>query len=302
MTSAMLVLGFPEQAMLARQIAKELGASVAEVGWHRFPDGESLITLPDAVAMCDVAIVASMNQPDTLALPLRFAAATARELGARSVGLVAPYLGYMRQDRRFSPGQAVSAPLFADFLAQTVDWLVTIDPHLHRIAHLDEIYRIPTRTLSSVDLLAAWVRAHAPNAALIGPDGESEQWVAAIARAAGVPHQVLLKERRGDRDVSVSLPDADSMRGRIPIIVDDIVSSGRTMGETLVHLRASGLDSSAICLVIHAVFSGDAYAHLLASGASRIVSTDTIPHASNQISTAGVLASAVAGILSEKPR
>src|SRR3546814_2162433 len=65
--------------------------------------------------------VCSSDLPDHLALPLRFAAGTARELGARSVGLIAPYLAYMRQDRRFSPGQAVSAPLFARFLEESFD-------------------------------------------------------------------------------------------------------------------------------------------------------------------------------------
>jgi ribose-phosphate pyrophosphokinase len=299
MTSTLL-LAFAGQAALAGQIASELSAPVATLDWHRFPDGESLVAVPEAVAGRNVVIVASQNQPDALALPLRFAAATAREFGARSVGLVAPYLGYMRQDHRFKAGQAISAPLFAEFLAQTVDWLVTVDPHLHRIGRLDDVYRIPTRTLSSAKLLASWIRANVPTAALIGPDAESEQWVATVAHEAGVPHQVLLKKRRGDLDVSVSLPDADALRGRVPVIVDDIVSSGRTMAETLGHLRRGGLDTPAICLVIHAVFSGDAHAHLLVSGASRVVSTDTIPHPSNAISTAGILASAVADILAER--
>src|SRR3546814_2966154 len=84
-----------------------------------------------------------------MALPLRFAARAAREFGARSVGLIAPYLGYMRQDTRFHPGEAVSTPLFAQFLEEAFDWLVTVDPHLHRVERLQSLYRIPTAHVSA---------------------------------------------------------------------------------------------------------------------------------------------------------
>src|SRR3546814_6865463 len=102
------ILAFPGLMPLAERIAGLLGGHAEPIDLHRFPDGESLVTLPDGMAGQDVVILAALNNPDPLALPLRFAAETAKELGARSVGLIAPYLAYMRQDRRFSPGQAVS--------------------------------------------------------------------------------------------------------------------------------------------------------------------------------------------------
>src|SRR3546814_9724361 len=94
---------------------------IAPVAWRHFPDGESLVTLDDALDGADVAILASLRNADAMALPLRFAARAAREFGARSVGLIAPYLGYMRQDTRFHPGEAVSTPLFAQFLEEALD-------------------------------------------------------------------------------------------------------------------------------------------------------------------------------------
>ena len=115
------------------------GAKLHALDWHHFPDGESLMTLRGDLDGADVALLATLRDPDRLALPLRFAAATAREMGARRVGLIAPYLGYMRQDRRFRAGQSVSAPLFAQFLGQSFDGLVTVDPHLHRISRLEEV-------------------------------------------------------------------------------------------------------------------------------------------------------------------
>ena len=145
------------------------------------------------------------------------------------MGLIAPYLAYMRQDKRFHRGEAVSAPLFARFLEETFDWLVTVDPHLHRFDRLQSLYRIPAVHVSATRAVAGWIANSIPDAMLIGPDSESEQWVARIAAQARVPYQVLSKERHGDYDVRVSLPDAAAAAGRTPVLVDDIVSSGHTI-------------------------------------------------------------------------
>lgn len=284
-----ILLPFPLQRRLTEAMAPMLAARNGRLDWRHFPDGESLVTIEEDLDGIDVALVASLRNPDELALPLRYAAATAREFGARSVGLIAPYLAYMRQDKRFNPGEAVSAPLFARFLEESFDWLVTADPHLHRNPELSGLYRIPVRPVATAPLIADWLRDNLPNAILIGPDSESEQWVSDIAKRAGFPYQVLTKTRRGDRDVEVSLPSIDAAFSRTPVIVDDIVSSGRTSIETLGHLRRLGLPP-AVCVVIHPVFAQNAFEQLLSAGPARVVSTDSIPHPSNAISVAGLLA------------
>lgn len=291
-----VLLPFPPQQALTEAMAASLGARMGRLHWRRFPDGESLVAIDESIGNAHVAIVASLRQPDEMALALRFAAATAREFGAHSVGLVAPYLAYMRQDRRFHPGEAVSATLFAAFLEESFDWLVTADPHLHRNAALSRLFRIPTRRVATAPLVADWIRDNVVRAIVIGPDSESGQWVSDIASRAGVPYQVLNKIRRGDRDVEVSLPDIDATRGRTPVLVDDIISSGQTAIETLGQLKSLGLPP-AVCVAIHAVFAQGAYEQLLAAGAARVVSTDAITHASNAIPIAGLMADATAELL-----
>lgn len=295
-----VLLPFPLQRELAKAMAPLLAARTGRLDWRHFPDGESLVAVEEGLGCVDVAIVASLHNPDELALPLRFAAETAREFGARTVGLIAPYLAYMRQDKRFNPGETISAPLFARFLEESFDWLVTADPHLHRNPDLSLLYHIPVRRVATAPVIADWLRHNIRDAILIGPDSESEQWVADIAARAGLPHQVLTKIRRGDRDVEVSLPSADAALRRTPVIVDDIVSSGRTSIETLGHLKRLGLPA-AVSVVIHPVFAEDAYAQLLAAGAARVVSTDSIPHPSNAISIAGLLATASAELFGSAP-
>jgi ribose-phosphate pyrophosphokinase len=291
-----VLMPFPADAALAATIRPRLGARLAPVGWRHFPDGESLVTLEDSLEGTDVAILASLHAPDPLALPLRFAAQTAREFGARSVGLIAPYLAYMRQDTRFHRGEAVSAPLFAGFLEDSFDWLVTVDPHLHRVEHLQSLYRIPAKHVSATPVVADWIAKAVPDAILIGPDSESEQWVARVAATAGLPYQVLSKERHGDYEVRVSLPDATAAAGRTPVLVDDIVSSGHTVLETLAHLRRLALPPP-VLVAIHPVFAGDAYARLQSAGLARIVSTDTIAHPSNAIPLGAELAAAASVLM-----
>ena len=289
---SLTVLPFPEDVRLATDVAATLGARLGRLDWHRFPDGESLVTLDQDIEGSDIVLFAGLKEPDQKALPLRFAAQTARDFGARSVGLVAPYLAYMRQDKRFHPGEAISARLFAQFLDESVDWLVTVDPHLHRIASLDSIFRIPTTTLSAAPYLAKWIQREVARPVLIGPDSESAQWVADVALAAHAPYEVLEKLRRGDRDVEVSLPNADALRGYTPVLVDDIVSSGHTLVATLEHLGKLGLPP-AVCVVIHPIFAGDAWQALAKAGAGRIVSTDSILHPSNAIALSGAIARAI---------
>ncbi|WP_321342011.1 ribose-phosphate diphosphokinase [Breoghania sp.] len=284
-----IIAPFPGMEPLAHRIAAETGAAIHPVALHRFPDGETLVTLGGDPEASEVAILATLRDPDRLALPLRFAALTARELGAARVGLVAPYLGYMRQDKRFHPREAVSAPIFAGFLEESFDWLVTVDPHLHRNRSLSALFRIPARRVATAPVLAAWIAANIPDAVLLGPDGESRQWVAEVATLAGRPYEVLTKHRTGDREVEISLPDSTVLRQGTPVILDDIASSGHTLVGTLEHLRRVGAPP-AICMVIHAVFSDGAEEAIRQAGAARIVSTDTIAHPTNEISVGKLLA------------
>lgn len=286
------ILTFPDLDAQGLRLARLVGAEACPLGLHRFPDGETLVTVPPDVAGRRVALLTTLRDPDPQALPLRFAAQTLRELGAAEVGLVAPYLAYMRQDRRFVPGQAVSARLFAAFLSESLDWLVTVDPHLHRIARLDRLFTIPADRVAAAPVLADWIAAEVPDGVLLGPDDESRQWVAEVAQRAGRPHEVLHKTRRGDYDVELSLPESPALHRGTPVVLDDIASSGRTMAQAVERLVAAGTRPP-VCIVIHAVFAGDAEDIILRAGAARIVSTDTIAHPTNAMSMAGPLADAL---------
>ncbi|MCS9981157.1 ribose-phosphate pyrophosphokinase-like domain-containing protein, partial [Pseudomonas aeruginosa] len=104
-----LVFHLPGDEDFADGLIRALGAQRAALQLHRFPDGESLVRLDADVTGRTVVIVASLAQPDAKALPLLFAADAARDLGATRVLLAAPYLAYLRQDRRFNTGEAITS-------------------------------------------------------------------------------------------------------------------------------------------------------------------------------------------------
>src|SRR4026208_633327 len=152
-----VVLALTGNDRLANRIGAFLGLDVSDVVVHRFPDGEARVRINRSLAGKAGGLIATLDRADDKILPLLFTAATARDLGASSVGLVAPYLAYMRRDRRFAPGEGVSTRHFAELLSGAVDWLVTVDPHLHRTAALENLYTIPARAAATAPLLAEWV-------------------------------------------------------------------------------------------------------------------------------------------------
>jgi ribose-phosphate pyrophosphokinase len=289
------MFAFPGDSAFAVALAAHLELEQATLDLHEFPDAEVKVRLDGDCAGRDVILLCGGQRPNRNALALYFAAATARELGAASVGLVSPYMAYLRQDRRFQAGEALSAAAYGRFLSGSLDWLVTVDPHLHRIHSLGEILSIPAACVSSVPALAAWIAAQVPAPLIVGPDSESAQWVGAVAERLGAPFLVLEKIRAGDRDVHVSPADAAALAGRTLVIVDDIASSGHTLARTVEALLRAG-SAPPVCIVIHALFAGDAERIVRASGAARIVSANTIAHPSNGIDVSALVAEAVRGL------
>ncbi len=284
-----MLLPLPGEEARAARLASALGWRLGQPELRRFPDGESAVRADPAVAGAPAVLVASLDRPDDKLVPLLLLAAAAREAGATQVVLLAPYLPYMRQDIAFRPGETASAFHVGTWGARHFDALVTVDPHLHRIHDLQQAWPVAQcRVLQAAPLLAAWIARELPRPLLVGPDEESAQWVADVAARCGAPHVVLAKQRRGDRDVQVSVPDVERWRDHQPVLVDDICSTARTMIETVHHLLAAGL-APPVCLAVHGLFAGDAYAELQAAGAARIVSTDSVAHASNGIGLDAVL-------------
>ena len=283
-----ILFNYPGYESVANKLIESLNYQRGEVKFHNFPDGESLVTIKSDIKDREVILLCGLDDPDSKIMSVIFFANLAKELGAKKVGLIAPYLGYMRQDKRFENGQAITSKIFAELLSKQIDWLVTIDPHLHRYNSLSEIYSIKAQSLHSINAISAWINNNIKNPLLIGPDAESEQWTANTAAIINAPFIILSKTRYGDKDVKVSMPEIDQFKNYTPIIIDDIISTGRTMIETAQNLQKLGMQLP-ICIAVHALFAGNAYENLK-KHFKIVVTCNTVTHISNAIDISEIIA------------
>jgi ribose-phosphate pyrophosphokinase len=290
------VISFTSNEIVAKDIARNLNVVYSTATVHQFPDGESCVRIQPDYICKRMIVVCSLYNPDPLVLSLLFLAETLRDYGAEEIILVATYLAYMRQDKRFNEGEGISARYFARMISEYFDGLVTVDPHLHRIKSLDEIYTIPSQLIHAAPVVADWIHNNINNSLLIGPDSESEQWVKDLAQRAQSPYVILEKIRHGDRDVEVSVPQVKQWLHHTPVLFDDIISTGKTMLQTMTNLKRSGL-SAPVCVGIHGVFSESAYQDMVDAGAARIATTNSIPHPSNAINLVPATSKAIVIIL-----
>ena len=277
------VFGFAENRALAGSLASRLGLPYHEVELHRFPDGETRVRV--AISARAPIVMRSLDSPNDKLVEILLCAGALRSAGARQICLLAPYLCYMRQDVAFTPGEAVSQKILGAHLASAFDAFVSVDPHLHRTASLSDVFLgRPARALTAAPAIARYLqsRSDLPEYFLIGPDEESRPWVEAVAKPLGAPWVCATKRRAGDRSVEVTLPDEPVMRGRLAIVVDDVVSTGETLAALARHLTAADAAAVEAC-VTHALFTPKDHEQMTAAGVRRIVSTSTVAHPTNAI-------------------
>ncbi|HIH09783.1 MAG TPA: ribose-phosphate diphosphokinase [Candidatus Diapherotrites archaeon] len=281
----MIIFPLTNGAKIAQGIAKASDFRLGKIAISRFPDGELHLDFEDDIHGRKVVLVQTMHpNPNESIIELVFAARTAKELGATKVIGVVPYLAYMRQDKRFHAGECVSNHIMASLLNASLDKIITVDPHLHRVHNLADLFHIERKKLSANNAIAAYIRSKFPeaNSVVVGPDIESSQWAKTIADSIGFRSAIFLKERLSSRKVRINVTTELEWKGKSVIIVDDIISSGHTMIEAVREIRKRRPKAvHAIC--VHAIFAEGAFEKIRKAGAKTIVSTDCIEHTSNAI-------------------
>jgi ribose-phosphate pyrophosphokinase len=282
------VVSLPDYAEPAQRLAQVIDGEFNTIDVHRFPDGESQVTVPTELPS-HVVICQSLDRPNNKLIELMLAVQTMRESGVKRISLVAPYLCYMRQDKAFHPGEAISQKIVGRFLAGLVDDVITVDAHLHRIDNVRLAIPLDRAiNLSAASALGEFLQHQHDQPLLLGPDMESEQWVKQVANVGGFTWAVANKLRFGDRNVQIKLPNVD-FHNRIVVLVDDVISSGHTVAETTKLVIAAGAEK-VCCLITHALFADGALELVHAAGVDTIWSSDSIPHESNVIPLADLLA------------
>ncbi len=285
---------FPMQASLSlgAAVAKKASAKPGKLKTERFSDGEIHLQFLNDVRGEDVVLVQTLHpNPNDALIQLVFAARTAKDLGARKVIGAVPYMAYLRQDKMFHPGECVSNKIAAQLLNLSLDKIITVDPHLHRVKDLAELFHIERKKLSANAAIAEYIKKKfsAKTAVIAGPDIESSQWAKTIADSIGFESTIFTKKRFSSHHVKVSVTKELAWKGKEVIIIDDIISAGHTMVEAITEIKKRK-PKEVHCICVHGIFAQNAYEKIKKAGAKTIVSCNTISHPSNKIDLSALIA------------
>ena len=120
-----------------------------------FPDRETLVRVSRPVGR-QAVLVRSLDEPNVKVFEVLLAADALRRAGARSLTLVCPYLSYMRQDKVFRAGEPISQLVVGRLLSTGFDRVITLEPHLHRVRNLGQVFQCRAESLSAAPLIARW--------------------------------------------------------------------------------------------------------------------------------------------------
>lgn len=292
----MLIIGCSNSRDIAKDIAgdlkKKAKVKYAELETARFPDGEIYVRYPVPVKGHKVVLVQSFygNISDEM-MEVVFAAQTAKDLGAKEVALVAPYFPYFRQDKRFKPGECISIQVVAKMLNRFIQRLFVVDPHLHRLNSMYDVFTCKCHKLTADPAIAKYIKNNLKNVILIGPDWESYRWAEKTADIVGCDSAILEKKRYSATKVDVRINKKIDLKNKTVVLVDDIISTGHTMEEAIKDLKKIGAKKFVI-ICVHSLFIGDALKRLKKTGA-KIISCNTIKHTTNRIDISPVIQSAL---------
>lgn len=272
-----VVLSGSAHPALAAEVARELGVPFAAADVGRFPDGELRVVIPeDDVRGRFVALVQPTSPPVTEHLvELLLLADACRRAGASRVGAFVPYLGFSRHERRAHPGEPIAARVVADMLgASPIEHLVAVDLH---VSSLEGFFSFPVEHLTALPVLVQALRSSAKESSVIvSPDLGGVKRAEAYARKLNLPLAVVHKSRLSGAEVAVHELIGD-VRGRTPLIVDDMISTGATVCEAIAALSKHGCAQPVTVVASHAIWAGDAVEKFRRVPIERVITTDSVP-------------------------
>ncbi len=296
----MKIVSGPSSLNLAQKISKILNAPLVKVRTKRFPDGEFYFKFEENITGENLLIVQSLYPPqDAHAMELFIILHTARDLGAETIKVFAPYLAYSRQDERYLEGECLSAAMIAEVLEKLgADTVYTIDVHNENVLRM---YHIPIYNLTASGELARYfAKKRLEDPLVISPD-EEELAIRRVKHAAEVldaDWDSLEKKRdRYTGEIITYAKDLD-VKGRDAVIIDDIISTGKTIANAAKILRDQGAKRIFVG-VSHALLLGDSVKIIRDSGVKEIVGTDSVMNDYAKVSVAPILVNALKGIIEQ---
>lgn len=270
--------------MLAGRVSDELKSALFVSEFRKFPDGELYMRILDDIAGEEVTVIQStMSDSDFVALLLLIDACGE----ASKINVVIPYMGYARQDKRFEKGEPISAHAMAR--AIKADNVFTINIHAPSIL---EHFEARATNLDATPMIGKYIKnLKLKNPLIVAPDDGAIALARNASKDLGIDCDFLEKKRLSGEKVIIQ-PKNIPVKGRDVIIIDDIISTGGTMAETIALLKKQGA-SEVFAACVHPVLSSNAILRLFRAGVKGIIATDTIDKGVSAVSVAPVIAEAI---------
>jgi ribose-phosphate pyrophosphokinase len=275
MTDDFLIFAGTAGADLAASVARHLGARLGASSVEQFPDGEVSVRLDEPVRGREVFIVQATSPPvnDHLVELLAFADAC-RRASAEGITAIVPYFGYARADKRHGRREPISASMVADLLqAVGITHLVTVDVHAQQ---LEGFFHIPVDSLTAVPMLVDAIHGRLPKGAVVvSPDAGRVRMATEFAHRLKTSVVVLHKRRESGTETKVTHLVGE-VRGRACLIIDDMISTGGTMAESIEALLNAGASPQITIAATHGLLLDAACERLSLKSVREVFVTDTV--------------------------
>ena len=303
-----MIIGGSSSQDLAASVARELGEKLCYVETRKFPDGERYLRISESVENEEVTVIQSTGYPqDENLMELIFMIANLKDLGAKKVRVVVPYMGYARQEKRFNPGETISAKIVCEMIESAgADEFITFN--IHEKCVLD-FFNIPARNISAMPDIADYLnkkffKKEDAKPLIIAPDKGAYGFAQEISEIIGCDCTYLTKVRLGPDKVETKIVDVrcdsesentvnvDSVKGMHAIIVDDIIATGWTIVNAINILKQYGASSVDVCCV-HPILTNNGATRIYAAGANKIIGTNSLSSDTSRVSIASSIADAL---------
>jgi len=259
---------------LAERICQELNRPLGKVKLSRFKNGEHYCSYEESVRNCDVFIVQTFSDPiNEHFVQLLVMIDAAKRASARTINLVIPYYGYSRQERKSAPREPISAKMVADVLTHAgANRVITVDLHSPAI---QGFFNIPVDHLTALDLISDYIKNKGiQNPVVVSPDAGRATTAENLANVLDAPFAIMIKKRPSHNEAVITHVIGD-VAGRTPIIIEDMIDTGKTIVNVVEGLKERGAEDAYVCAT-HAIFSGPAIERLNHPHIKEVIITDTL--------------------------
>jgi ribose-phosphate pyrophosphokinase len=274
----MIILSGTSNEPLAHAIADRLSLPLGDVEITRFIDNECRVYVKEYVTDTDVFVVQSLSMiADQHLIELCLLGQALKDLHAKSVTAVIPWMGYSKQDKAFRKGEAISAQLVAKLIeAAGFDRVITCELHSETVV---PYFHIPVTELSTHQVLLSALPGKSKltpdSAVVVSPDKGGKSRSELFAKEAGLPVVYLAKARDIESGAVTVTGIEGDVRGKTVVIFDDIINTGATAVTAARFLMSHGA-GSVLFLATHGVLAGDAADVISRSEIGPVVVSDTI--------------------------